>query len=132
MKLTLKIEKDTNIDCHDLIDTITSQLKDLRYGMVEKRDSHVTFKDFDKHGMAALRVDAFSKADSGTFEIIEFEHRRRVKLTYFMSITEEVILIPSLVLIGPFYDFYPCFGAALFLSSSYSGYFLQKQNGKRR
>jgi hypothetical protein len=114
MKLIFKIEKDTGMGSPALIDKIALQLTDLRYEILEKKDSHVSFKDSDKYGMSALRMSAFSKADKGIFEIVEIGNRRYVKLTYYMSVTEEIILFSSLILIGPFYDFYPWFGVVLF------------------
>jgi hypothetical protein len=114
MKFTFRIEKDTDIDRPVLIQKIASQLKGLRYEVMEKRDTCVTFKNLDKRGSSALRINSFTKANGGIFEIVEIEERRYLKLAYNMSINEEMILFTFLVLIGPFYDFYPWFAAVVF------------------
>lgn len=102
MKLRYQISDTTNLNQQFLINQILLKLKINKYQVVNETGDIIIFNRY--RGLFNSRTDSLSKVDEGIFEVSESEGGVVLKLTYFISYLNVLIIVPILVLCGVFID----------------------------
>lgn len=96
MKLKFQIAETTNLDPQILIDRICTMLEKRKYRINSKNGYTVRFDDYAPR----LKWRNASRVDEGVFEISITDNTITIRLTYYINLIFELILIPITVLFG--------------------------------
>lgn len=101
-RLKYHLTETTNLEPRVLIDRAVLEIQKSDCKIISKTDKIVTFKD-DGRGLR-FTGSLFRNMDEGTFEINTTGEKMIFKLTHYVSLQVELILIPALILLGLFVD----------------------------
>ncbi|WP_367866787.1 hypothetical protein [Pedobacter sp. WC2423] len=115
MNLRFQTNKLVNFDQNTVVEKAMSFLQKENYNIIEKTGSFVLFNDDDGSSRLISNFAYQRKVNKGRLEFSENNKNTDVCLTYYLSITIELIQWFIIIIISVFVDYHAIFALILFV-----------------
>jgi len=93
MRIRFNIKKEIPVEPYVLENKINDYLKNNYYRVTERGDGFIYFTDDEFSNRKGSRSDYYSRINEGKFEFQSTSQGTIVKLTYFVPVLQEIIVI---------------------------------------